>query len=218
MKLTDLFEAGEFHPKTLKHSPEDLANVVKAHCGQILTAYKKSQRGLFRGVDGANMTADSISVNIRNERKPIDVGIKMHNVLHDTFVGLGLEATRKNSIFCTTDRSAARDWGTPVLVFPKDGWSGTVFEKFKRTMAYNAIYDLERKFDDSDITVEKLTPLVTKWMPLKVTEKNIATLLPNYFEVLISGQSYIGVNIEKKSDFLIDFLALLDLDLKNLKL
>ena len=170
---------------------DKVANLIETNCGQMLNAYRNSDEYLYRGIKHA--MSPVIITNIRQDRIPGYLNPGLHNKTIEIFTKLGLKANRGNSIFCTTSKEIASAWGTYYIIFVKDGWSGTVFNKVKRSYVFNRIEGLnpKEKFDDYN------TNFIKKLAPVVVTPENLRIVLDQRFEdVLITGQSYIALEPE----------------------
>jgi hypothetical protein len=174
-----------------------VAEIIEANCTTMLAAYKAASKILYRGIKSNNPV---VITNIRPDRRPVEMPKDAHDALHDAFLQLGLTATRKNSIFCTTDYGIASAWGNNVyVVFVKDGWTGTVFTKHTTGYAFNQMQDLATdilwKKGSKPGDLAKLPELINKEGPL--TFNNAAGLThilkTQYEDILITGSSYIAV-------------------------
>ena len=206
MKVYELFDPHAIHnlanPKDKEvkkvDKVEDLASILKAQCSDILAAYKESGNVIYRGIKGAN---DQVVITaIRNDRKPVEMAGVWHNELHTAFIEYGLKATRKNAIFCTTKNSIADAWGTPYIIFPKDGWSVTVFNEYKKDYTF---YTFERMRGHNKLTKikdpkERLAYIGSKLEemgPMHITTSSqLAKVISDKYEdILLAGSSYIAV-------------------------
>lgn len=201
MKINEIItEAGKFD----QYEPHDLtadnpnytaideadkiADVIEANCGQMLEAYRNTGHVLYRGIKGAN--SEVVVTNIRPNRVAGYLGAKLHAKMSKYFTKLGLKANRENSIFCTTSREVASSWGDYYIIFIKDGWTGTIFNKVKRGYVYDHIAVLSPKDKFDDYNINKLKNLD----PVVVTPQNLDYVLYQHFQdVLITGESYIAL-------------------------
>jgi len=105
--------------KEIDEKIKKIADKVKNECGKFYNACKKVNKVLFRG--------------IRNERPPVFVSTSIEGrrpkdsneiatIKFDTFAEqLGIRALRSNSIFATTQKSQAKEYGYYLYnIFPKD--------------------------------------------------------------------------------------------------
>lgn len=211
MKVTELLE-GQFTPNKLSKSVEEIAMIIQSNCTTFLRAYKSSKIALLRGVDGGNMKA--MVANIRPDRRPVDVDPRFHELLHHAYLKAGLKATRKNSIFCTTELNEADSWGDVHIVFAKDGWEGTVFKKISKTHTFDKMLDLDHKMSrKGNYSVDAIADQLMKYEPTRVNPNNFASILRTHHEIIITGESYIGLKLD--SDMTPKILAILDLTFTN---
>lgn len=122
------------HPQSdrISRVPSDLklANIIKSNCSSMVTAMQDSESFVFRGIkvpSGAKHMTRAVATDVRSDRQPVEMDKRVHEMLNLLFVEHGLKATRSNSIFCTAKLDIADHWGTPYVIFMKDGWDGTVF-------------------------------------------------------------------------------------------
>lgn len=205
-KIYDLKDPKKKEVASVKDAQE-LANIIKAQSAQMLAAYKATGKFLYRGVNsadvhGATWSKESpsyIITGIRKNRMPVQMPAQQHEELHKAFLKIGLKATRKNSIFCSTDPDTADAWGTVYIVFVKDGWNGTIFEKVKNDYAFYKLRELAfgptQHKDSIKAAFEELKRLGPKNISTAGELKTV--LSEQYMDVLITGDSYIGLKVGK---------------------
>lgn len=168
----------------------ELANIIETNCGQMLSAYRKTNKVLLRGIKSNEM---SVITNIRPDRLPVEMPIDAHLRLKKAFDYLGLKANRSNSIFCSADPQTAMVWGNLFVVFVKDGWSGTVWQRIPGAYFFDKAYDAAINPDYSH-DIPKLANIINELQPLVVTPQNLDAVLDEHFkDILITGTSYIGL-------------------------
>lgn len=212
MKVSELFEKFDqfaLHslkdPQSKKVTPvkstTELAAIIKANCGQMLEAYKKTNRLLWRGM---SHSSEVVVTNIRPDRKPVEMDPAVHDKLHDAFLAAGLVATRKNSIFCTTRTATAEAWGSRVYaLFVKDGWTGTVFTTVKTDYSFYQMSSIGRYTDSIEDMAKSIKAMGAKSFN---TATDLGKILrQDYRDILITGESYIAVEIDTP-----EYRALLD--------
>lgn len=205
MKVSELFDPHAIHnlanPKdkevTKVDKVEDLASILKTQCSDIIAAYKKAGDPIFRGIKGAK---DQVVITqIRQDRRPIEMSSDWHETLHQGFIAAGLKATRKNAIFCTTSASIASDWGTPYVIFPKNGWTVTVFRDFKSDYTFHHLSNLKYSKQMMAAAADDEVGLVAKELEdmgaMNVTTADrLANVISDMYEdILLAGSSYIAV-------------------------
>lgn len=198
---------------------ENLAAIIRKNCSMMLKAYQKSGTVLLRGMKSEVPAAITA---IRPDRKPVDMADETHERLHDAFLQAGLKATRKNSIFCTTSLHIARDWGyNTYIIFIKDGWAGTVFKDFKTEYSFFNMSGLGWKYehDDKKKAIKNMADEIKKFKPISFnsTSELVDVLEDQYVDILITGDSYIGLRLGNKNEPKAeDVLKLLNITPKNL--
>lgn len=196
MKVYQLFE-DEYELNSPKDKNlDDLIQRIDNECSDMLAAYKKSKMVLFRGM---NSSRDIVETKIRPDRKPVEMSIDNHEALHNAFLEIGLKATRKNSIFCTTSAETASVWGdNTYIIFVKDGWTATIFSQFKKDYAFDRLQWLAAKFKDD---VPKLASEIVGLGPKTIDTidglKNVLT--EKYEDIIITGDSYIAIKADALS-------------------
>jgi hypothetical protein len=224
MKISDLFEApvkkrydphdlhnalDPEHPKHVKGAVDikGLAEMIRTQCKTMLDAYEHSSQYLYRGL---GTTAFAITTKIRQDRKPVEMDRVAHERLHAAFKDAGLEATRKNSIFCSTNLSIASQWGSGLyMIFVKDGWTGTVFENQKKDYAFYKMQHIG-KIDDAEQIAKEVKKLKPK--SFKTSAELSSVINSRYEDILITGDSYIAVRVSNvMADSLRELMEELDL-------
>ena len=178
--------------------------IVEPHCKEIVAAYKQAGKFLYRGAKGRGK--DIFVAGIRPDRTPGYLSQNLHNIEGIAVKKMGGVASRGNSIFCSNSVSTAADWGDDVFViFPKDGWQTTYFtglEQGEYAYDYLSAAGDHAKVKDLIEVYENIGTEFDK-QQLPAYMKKISEL-----EVLITGDSYIGISVTK-------FEYLLDLWLKG---
>lgn len=178
----------ELHIENLKDI-EKAAETLTKYCSEFINVYKETDgKFLYRGTSDAGGTKGNQIKSIRKNRQPIDVSLRQHNLLEQYFKELGLKANRKNSIFCSTSKDIAADWGNDVkIIFVRDGWEGTAFKESKTEYAFYTLANAKSIED-----VKKLKPFV-------VTPNNLDEVIEEqYVDLIITGSSYFAFSIKNK--------------------
>ena len=221
MKVFELFDPHKIHnlanPKdkevTKVDKVEDLAAILKAQCSEILAAYKEAGNPIYRGIRGAR---DQVVITqIRQDRKPVEMQGDWHETLHQGFIAAGLKATRKNAIFCTSNYRIASDWGDVYAIFPKNGWTVTVFKEFKDDYTFYKLSQLKWNKrikaagsveDRVNIIADELEDMGA--MNVTTSDQLAQVIKDGYEDILLTGSSYIAVKangpIIKKISELLD--------------
>ena len=221
MLISQLFEADfdqyQLHslsdPKTKEVTPvtnaDHLVQIISNNCSDMVAAYRAADRVLLRG---AGSSEDSFVTNIRPDRYPVQMDSAAHEDLHLAFLKLGLTATRKNSIFCTTNYGIARSWGSSIYaIFVKDGWTGTVFSEHKIGYSFHAMEKIAR-YPDLGKMLNKLKQQgpISFNDPIGLTK----VLAQKYEDIIITGSSYIGIRLGTSLCF--NVLDKLDIKSRNI--
>lgn len=225
MKIDELFEKFDRYklhdltaPKSRKigqiKSAEHLAEVIEANCGEMLKAYRKTGKVLYRGMQSTELavtqkinipTSTALITGIRQNRQPVQMGEFEHEQLHRAFRDLGFNATRKNSIFVSAQPKVASAWGDAFVVFVKDGWEGMAFEESETTYSFYNLQSLSRDFYYDSVRVRtpknkekafnEYKQKIANLGPFSFKNANeLATILKDaYYEALITGDSYIAI-------------------------
>lgn len=133
MRLFQLHE----EQKTIE-SVDQLIEDIRRDCSDAVALYKRTNKVFIRG---ESIRARAIESNIRTVRKPIAMKLSAHHALTDAFNLAGLDVTRSNAIFCSTNNNIAGEWGEQYVIFPKNGWKGLVFKSVKNGYVFNELED-----------------------------------------------------------------------------
>lgn len=194
MKVIELFEE-----KIGNFDSVDVAKTLKIKCGDMLDAYRMAGSFIYRGITGYNDRF--IEKTIRQDRKPVEMPPQSHELLHKVMIEMGLKATRKNSIFCSTSPQIARTWGLQFIIFVEDGWSATYFEKKLKDYSFYELHSLASIYDDADENAESMENLKSEISrTLKPKTANTPAELNNVIErgiedILITGNKYYGLRL-----------------------
>ena len=181
-------------------SIEKLINLLSTDYSEMLKAYRLAGGFLYRGISSH---ASLIGMSIRKDRLPVELDPELHEKLHVAYTQLGIPATRKNAIFCSAKLSIAKSWGSnPYIVFVKNGWSGSVLNDIIDGYAYDYFEDMV------DLSVDELKEKIIELEPVVFSDASsmARVITSGYADVLITGNYYIGLNVNKISSRVIDFI------------
>lgn len=139
--------------------------LIKENCQEILDVYKMTSSYnphafLYRGI-GSNDKL--IFSDIRQDRRPTDMNNLVHEILHDRFQSLGIETTRKNSIFTTPLYHIANNWGKDTyIIFPFDGFKYVWFRGLKDYSFWTLKYNSN----------EVISRYASKYLDINVADRN----------------------------------------------
>lgn len=182
-----------------------LIPMLENNCSVIIDAYKKNkgEHLLLRGIRKQDLEFAS---KILDKREPGYLNKPLHDLVNEAMTKMGLEAHRGNSAFCSTDPEIASSWGSNVfIVFPKDGFKFTTFEKVgKGTYFYDRLdhrWDFNQQTQDekggklrTETRAEQIDRMIKEILkPLKPQNKDIAKWLPLSHEYMISGEGFIAL-------------------------
>ena len=154
-KVSALHAKAEKEKKNLSGMDTKLVkyfSYIEKNCGEFLSHLQSTQRFLFRGQDESS---SPVFVGYpRADRKPKDSS-KDAQKLCDTYLKLeGFKALRSNSIFTTTDRGQASNYGRVYAIFPKDGFKFT-WSPLHDDIVLHSIAELHGKIKSSKIPTDK---------------------------------------------------------------
>lgn len=193
MKLDELLEAR----RPLRDvDPAKLAEELEARCSTFVGAYRQTYPlVIYRGVSGPTMDAEIGTIGqwitIRKNRRPVHMNPEKHKRLDRLFSELGIKATRSNSIFCTTSKTIADDWGKTHIIFVRDGWTGTVFETRKKGYAFQALSGAATAFEDDEYAKDAILNMKPK--SFSTEAELIEVIKARYEDILITGNSYVAL-------------------------
>jgi hypothetical protein len=188
MLIKEIISEDQYDPTELSGNAKELINRIRTECGQMLSVYQKSNGVLWRGISS---TGFALHTKIRPDRRPVEMQPEAHKKLEKAFTLLGLPANRTNSIFCSCNPDIAADWGKQYVIFVKDGWWGTVFDKVESGYFFDHFYYTAVL---STNTPEILAAEMQDLGPRIVYPKNLDYVLKKGFEdILITGDSYYAI-------------------------
>lgn len=199
MRLAQLHEAQE----TIE-STDELIDLIRRDCKEAIALYKRTNKVFLRG---ERHPGKAFVSNIRDNRKPLQMKRSQHDAINDAFKILGLEVNRGNAIFCSTSQLIAGSWGSPYVIFPKDGWKGLVFNKVKSGYVFHILHDEIMPKAKIKVPVypgatrtvpgydrESIASALQDLEPNQFTAKNGDEVLNSKFEdILIRGPGYYGI-------------------------
>lgn len=143
---------------------ENLLKGIKKNCSQILKVYQQinnkdmtSGNFIFRGI---NSTEDALYGMPYNHRRAKDSDQFIHKLADDYMKRIGIKARRTNSIFTTSDKNQASQYGKHVyIIFPVDGFDFCYSKNIKDLVLTN--YKYLDTFLNYDV-VDEIKGIVTK--------------------------------------------------------
>lgn len=115
----------EILSETNNEIPQELITQFKSDCNYYLTEYFSPQLPLYKGV---NENEDRFTVKkiiTDRNRKPLNSAYTLHNYLVEIFKELGYTAHRGNSVFCTSNKNMANNYGALSILFPAGDFTFT---------------------------------------------------------------------------------------------
>lgn len=212
MKIYELFEDAYLAHEASTSDPNEIANILKKQCSTFVSAYRTAHKPIFRGIrELKGKSVHFAQADIRPDRRPIFMPEKQHTLINDAMMELGLKAHRGNSIFCTTSRITAEDWGDIYTIFPVDGWTGTVFQKVKFGYVFDEIHDksdsilLKHKVNvsfDYQKAVSEMAEVLSDLKPYSFSsQKDLVTVInESYDDILITGKKYYALSMQLNGD------------------
>lgn len=122
MRWTDIMEDG-VEPGIKAQMDEEFEAVwakIEVECSQAITAMRKAQRGMWRGV--RTEAPDIFVGRPRADRIPKTSSVVEHEFTNKGFALLGFETNRSNSIAVIGNEEGAHYYGFEYLIFPKNGF------------------------------------------------------------------------------------------------
>lgn len=162
---------------------------IERECTEILAVYRNCNRVLWRGTTphgGIYMG------NRREDRIPKDTPLDIQTAIDEWLSMKGFMAVRSNSIYTVSRRSVAEGYGTPYMIFPKDGFKYTWF--IGSGDMYHALKDYLHFSSKEEITPEMIDHLVNNvgdfMKKIQPQETNLEVAIQKGHEVLIYGDYY----------------------------
>lgn len=196
-------------------------------CSEIVNVYKNTNgKFLLRGVnnppkidppeemDDFGKYSLVFRSNIRKDRRTIQMSKKAHELYHKAFHEAGLTATRRNSIFTSSDYNFAEPWGRVYIIFPYNGFQYTWFEKVKNDYPYHKLRFFYNSFFNSsrnyDIMISNNPLAQDKKYQIEFIEKakdfiindlggkntDLESAINQNQEVLITGTKFVAFSID----------------------
>jgi hypothetical protein len=95
---------------------------INGQCSDILSLYRKNHKVLYRGIT----RHAGLFIGHPGENRPSFGGNPdLMKVVDEKLIEGGFKALRSNSIMCTSRKSRAMVFGTPYVIFPKNGFDFT---------------------------------------------------------------------------------------------
>jgi hypothetical protein len=197
MKLIELNEA----IRPVKDiTPEQFAAAIAKECSEIVKGYKDAQGTLYRGIKLP--PGPAFLLNILKDRKPVQMDKVQHEYLHKAMLELGINSTRKNSIFCTTSPAIAKDWGPDLYhIFVRNGWEGLVYKEVQHGYAFEKLdkiaYSVLHTYDEparltGDAAISKIMHGIEDLdpFPFDTADTLEDVISTGYQDITITGSSY----------------------------
>jgi len=193
---------------------DTIKSLLEKKCSKVLTSYKSGGSILYRGIKSEGSVYmrvqgitdktnnDFVLGKSRDNRKSVDISKKDNELFHEAFLKLGLKATRKNSIFTTSVKKSAKDWGILFIIFPFDTANITWIDldKLEYEYPYYVLQGISDDFpyrkDKKQIKMDYVThEIKNKLNPIK---DNLSRALKHKnVEVLVNGDYY-GIKVDSK--------------------
>jgi len=188
-----------------KQGQNRVATYIEQHCSDILSVYQNINRFLYRGIDGA--TAPLIFGETPTNRPAKDTPCDIHERINNIFRESNFIARRDNSIFCTSRKDRARDYGRLYVIFPMNGFNYTWSTEIEDM--YEDCYYADQKFSQDEFLNLLFNHSSAAFIKRYgfVQNEGISAALESNHEILIHG-TYIAIDVFQSAIF--DLLSLSD--------
>jgi len=209
MKVIELLEDSYSAKEHREKDPAAIAKLLEKECSTFVGAYRSTHKPIFRGIKELKGKAVHFAeASIRPDRMPIFMPAKQHALINDAMMNLGLKAHRGNSIFCTTSRLTAEDWGDIYTIFPVDGWVGTIFQKVKYGYVFDEIHDqsdeilMKHENEPYDVKVAAMADVLKRLKPHSFSSQGDLEIVirEEYDDILITGKKYYALSMQLSGD------------------
>ena len=183
---------------------EAIAEKIQNESSIMVEAFSNCDRALLRGIqEHKDKTAPLVGhAHIRQDRRPIFMDMEYHKILNNAFSDLNLP-TRGNSLFATTSKESADDWGKTSIVFIKNGWTGLIFEElgpdeYAFDFLWEKVHDLRNGPKSDSEMHEELKLFIASLKPNKFnsTDGLEKVLKEGYRDILIQGTEYYSLSLD----------------------
>lgn len=99
---------------------------IEYECSDILQVMKSTKKALYRGQ--WNNEEPYFKKAIRSGREPLNTPSEIHHAIENWMAQHGFAARRSNSLFTSSNRAFATNYGHPYMILPKNGFSFSWFE------------------------------------------------------------------------------------------
>lgn len=191
---------------------KDYMKIVEKECSNILEIYKNPQTNYL--YHGTKRNSDFLKKPVKFREKTVSFDKMHHDLSHKMMQDLGYKATRKNSIFTTTDTTVAEIWGDVYIVFPKNRFKYTWFDTVDEYSIFkfeDIFQELEEEYGlDYNMDAEAYEKALFRFQDFLSTELEAYTYdlgpaLQENIEVLINDD-YVYLLSTYYQDFLDEYL------------
>lgn len=175
-----------------------LLDDIEARCGEVLRACQETGLLLYRGM---SMGKSAFHGTIRTDRKPSDTAPDVHRVIDSWMADHGFLARRSNSLFVTTNRTAAGYYGERYIIFPLDGGDTTWFAgtddlyTFLKTRVYRGKAQI--LWDRGDGFWKKVDGLMKL---IKPTNGDLVAAMKSGHEIMFANTTYLAFHADTWED------------------
>jgi hypothetical protein len=107
---------------------ENLQKIL-SECGNAIDEMRNAGgKFLYRGFKGTYLPGVVYNTEVRG---PKDTSVDVQNIVDSVLSLAGFTALRGNSVFCTSNKGLANEYGPLYLIFPKDGFKITWSKKYE---------------------------------------------------------------------------------------
>ena len=99
-----------------------LIQTIQKECSQALTAFKSTERILYRGLKKSKTNTPAYVGRSWNERTTLNSDPAGQKLFDYALQKMGISALRSNSIFTTSDSNQAGEYGNLYIIIPKNGF------------------------------------------------------------------------------------------------
>lgn len=182
---------------------QELESEIIHNCSNIFEIYQRtSPNFLYHGLSKGKRPFDKI-IKPREGRKPTDTPEIIQEIIDDMLYMDGFKALRSNSIFTTTEKEQAVDYGKPFIAFPINGFNYTWFKNTHDLYGYlrnNTHFDIKDLHNIDELEEEKTKIIQDALSKVEPVNKDLEKILkPGVIrEVMIDSPCYLLTDEEVK--------------------
>lgn len=161
-------------------------NKIKNECSDIISFYKKHNKYLYRGFFTKKTNNNILIIKPKNNRKPIDINILLHNYIDNKLKENFKWKPRSEGVFTTHDKQTTKIYGSTYIFLPINNFKYIYNQNIFDLYMICSLYKIFRNYSINDY--------IEDYLNNKLKNNNMKNKIKHFLNNII--QEYTNKNLK----------------------